>query len=123
MRTLNRLSWLLLAVAGLSLLMAVGLVAGAALLLHASLSLPTVWAVTAAITVFKLATDGSGDRSVSVPPAGPPQPEITLEDLERLRRMWQQGDIPEDVYRRAARRVTSRYQPPPPAPPRGRGRR
>lgn len=126
MSTINRLSWLLLAVVGVSFGMALAIVGGAAVLLHASLSLPAIWAAAALVVVFKMATEGSSERSVPPPskpskPPMPPEPEPSLEELEALHRMWRRGDISEATYRRAVERATRRYSPPPPpAPPRRR---
>jgi hypothetical protein len=121
MRTLNRLSWILLAIAVLSFVVAVALVAGAAVLLHISLSFPVVWLAVAAVVTFKLLTD-QGQSSAPPPTPTRPEPELRLEDLELLHRMWQRGDIPEAAYRRAVAQATHRYSPPPPAaPPRRRG--
>ena len=117
MRTLNRLSWLLLGVAVLSLVMALALVAAVGVLLHASLDLLMVWAALAVVIAFRLLTG----EQVASPPAQPPsrpEPEVRLEDLELLHRMWQRGDIGEAAYRRAVAQATRRYSPPPPVPDR-----
>lgn len=123
MSTLNRLSWTLLAVAAVSLGMALALVVGAAVLLHASLPFLTVWVALAAVIGFKLLTEAGEASAPPLPPPPPtrPEPELPLGDLDVLYRMWQRGDISDAVYRRAVALRMRRYNPPPPpAPPRRR---
>jgi hypothetical protein len=123
MSTLNRLSWTLLAIVGISLVVALALVAGAAVLLGASFSFPAVWAAVAAAIAFKLLTEAGGTSGPPPPPPPPtrPEPEMRLEDLELLHRMWRRGDIDEAAYRQAVAQATRRYRPPPPpVPPRRR---
>ncbi len=122
MAVINRLSWLLLAfvaVTGTTTLVVVG---GAALLVHWSLPLPQTWLIISAAAVYLLVHDAQGAPSVPPPVSAPPEPEVPLDDLEHLRRLWQHGDISESTYRRAVAQATRRYvpPPPPPAPPRRR---
>lgn len=118
MRTLNRLSWMLIVfvavVTGVSIL----LVVATSLVLHVSLSLPTVWLISGAATGYLMLRD-AGRTPPPGPPVspGPPAPELNLEDLAHLRGLWLHGDIPESVYRRAVREATRRYAPPPPVEP------
>lgn len=122
---LNRLSWWLLGYLAATSALALLTVAGAALLLHWSVPLAQTWLLCAALVGYLLLHESHAAPVASAPPS-PPPPEapVALEDLAYLRRLWQQGDISEAVYRRAVDQATRRYVPPPtlPDPPRRRRR-
>jgi hypothetical protein len=122
MRTINRLSWLVIAVAVFSLVMAVALVVGASVLVHVTLSLPVVWAALAGLIGFRILTERSGASSPAQPPSSPPpathpEPELRLDDLEKIYVCFKRGDVSEAVYRRAVEQATRRFTPPPPLAP------
>ncbi len=123
-RAINRLSWLLLWFAALTGGATLVLVAAAWFIAHVTLPVPLVWLVIAGGCAYVL-LQGEGRHEPAA--AGPivraePEPEIGLEDLEALHRMWQRGDISEATYRGAVARATRRFTPssPPPPPPRHR---
>lgn len=120
---LNRLSWWLIGFAVATSVLALVVVTGAALLIHRSVPLPQIWLVSAGIVAYLLVHESHAVPAG--PPAPPPQPEpeVPLQDLDHLRRMWLHGDISEEVYRRAVERATRKYTPPPPPPDPPRRRR
>ena len=122
-RAINRLSWLLIWFAAITGGATLVLVAAAWFMAHIALPIPLVWLLIASGCAYVL-LQGEGRHE---PAAGPilrqePEPEIDLEDLEALHRMWQRGDISESTYRGAVARATRRFTPqsPPPPPPRHR---
>ncbi len=121
---INRLSWLLIgfvaATGGFTLVV----VAGAALVFHAALPLPTVWLIVAAVAVYLMLRGEPAAPATPQPPSSPApsEPDIAVKDLEVLHRMLQRGDISEATYRQAVARATRRFAPPPPPPPRRRRR-
>lgn len=124
-RALNRLSWMLLGVAAISVGCTAALVAAAGVLLHRLLPFIPVLAIVGMAVCYKLIT--AGDGSSAPPPSSAPQspprqePEISLAELRALRQLWLAGDIPESTYKFALAQRTRRYRPPaPPAPPRRR---
>ncbi len=122
MRLVNRASWLLLGFLAVTGTMTLVVVGGAALLVHWSVPVPQTWLLISAAAVYLLVHDAHGAPTPAPPLPAAPEPEVPLDDLEHLRRLWQHGDISESVYRRAVAQATRRYVPPPPpaAPPRRR---
>ena len=115
MTLVNRLSWLLLEFVVVATALAFMVIAGAAILIHLSLGWEQVWLVSAAATAYLMVRARTASAPPPPPPP-PPPPDLPLVDLERLRRMWEQHDIPESTYRRAVEQATRRYAPPPPLP-------
>lgn len=119
-RAINHLAWLLISFVVLTGGTTLVVVAAAWFIAHVALSIPAVWLLAAAGSVYVL-LQGDGQHGPAssgsvAPPA--PEPEIALQELEALRRMWRRGDISEATYRQAVARATRRFRPaPPPSPP------
>ena len=122
MTLLNRASWWLLGFLAASSVLALLVVGGAAFILHWSVPLPQTWLLCAGVLAYLLVHESHAAPAGSPPPPAAPQPEVLLEDLEHIRRLWLSGDITEATYRRAVAQATRRYVPPPapPDPPRRR---
>ena len=114
---INRMSWWLLGFVTITTLVTLVAVVGAASTVHWSLPWPQTWAVSAAIVGYAIVHEwrSAPPPAAALPPA--PLPDVRLDDLEHLRHLWERGDIPEHVYRRAVAQATRRYVPPPPPPP------
>ena len=118
-RAINRLSWLLIWFAAITGGATLVLVAAAWFMAHIALPIPLTWLLIAGGAAYVLLQgEGRHEPATSGPIVRPePEPEIDLEDLEALHRMWQRGDISEATYRQAVARATRRFTPSPPPPP------
>jgi len=73
-----------------------------------------VWVAAGAVIGFKLLTDTGEASAPPLPPQTHLEPDVRVEDLDLLCRMWQRGDIPEAASRRAV--ALAMPTPPQPAP-------